>query len=191
MLSGTRAVPAVHSVQFYDRHEALIERLRGIVVSGLDLGNSVLIVATAEHRHQLAHALEKFKSQVRDAEKERRFLMCDAEETLATFMVDNRPEREQFLYSLGRLFSEFDEDRALIVFGELVSVLWDAGNKVGALELEALWNDLLNRRVFHLHCAYPRGHVSNDEETGFAAICRHHSHVIGHSTGIRQPVKIA
>jgi hypothetical protein len=188
-LPRSATVPAVHSVQFYDRHEALIERLRSIVVSGLDLGNSVLIVATAEHRRQLSHALERFKFEMRHAEKEGRFSIVDAEELLATFMVNDRPESDQFLYSVGNLLSEFDADRGLTVFGEMAAVLWDAGNKLGALELEALWNDLLNRRVFHLHCAYPRWQISNGDETGFAAICDHHSHVIGRSLGMRHRVK--
>ena len=185
----TASVPVVHSVQFYDRHEALIGRLRSIVVSGLELGNSVLLVVTPEHRRQLSHALERFEFEIRHAEKEGRFVMCDAEETLASFMIEDRPQGDRFLYSVGNLLSEFDSDRGLTVFGEMVAVLWDAGNKLGALELETLWNDLLNRRVFHLHCAYPRWQVSSGDETGFAAICDHHSHVIGRSPGLRHPLK--
>jgi hypothetical protein len=49
--------PAVHSVHIYDEHAALINRLCGIVSSGLQAGGSVLIVATASHRDQLVKEL--------------------------------------------------------------------------------------------------------------------------------------
>jgi len=33
-------------------------------------------------------------------------------------------------------------------FGEMVAILWSEGNKVGALELERLWNDVLKDHAF-------------------------------------------
>ena len=63
------------------------------------------------------------------------------------------------------------------VAGEMVSVLWEQGNKTGALALERLWNELPNERAFHLHCAYPRAIFSQDD-SGFANICDTHSHVL-------------
>lgn len=53
----------------------------------------------------------------------------------------------------------------LTVFGEMVALLWAQGNKQGALELEALWNDVLSERTFYLHCAYPRRAFSNEDES--------------------------
>jgi hypothetical protein len=64
----------------------------------------------------------------------------------------------------------------LTVFGEMVSVLWDEGKKDAALQLEALWNDALRERAFHLHCAYPRlGFINDGDET---AVCGAHTHVL-------------
>jgi hypothetical protein len=55
-----------------------------------------------------------------------------------------------------------------------------AGQKTGALQLEALWNDVLNNRAFHLHCAYPRSLFRHDADAmGMRAICDEHSHVLG------------
>src|SRR4051812_22024688 len=85
------STPSVHSVQFYDSHEALIDRLCGIASSGLLVGNSILIVATEQHREQLIAALYKLEVDVRDYAREGRFIMCDAEELLVEFMVDGCP----------------------------------------------------------------------------------------------------
>lgn len=176
--------PVVHSVQFYDEHSALINRVCGIVASGLQIGNSILIVATASHRQQLVQELERLSVDVRAHAREGRFAMFDAKETLNGFMVNGMPDRGLFLSTVGDLLADAkkaarSKDQGLTVFGEMVAVLWEAGNKDGALQLEALWNDVMNDRAFHLHCAYPRWSFTNDgDETGLAAICHTHSHVL-------------
>src|SRR3954447_20662011 len=109
--------------------------------------------------------------------------MCDAEELLAEFMVEGLPDPALFQTSVGKLLNEsgstaYSQGASLVVFGEMVAVLWDEGNRVGALALEHLWNDLLNNQAFHLHCAYPRALFSQDE-AGIFNICESHSHVVG------------
>jgi hypothetical protein len=176
--------PAVHSVHIYDEHSSLIKRLCGIVSSGLQIGNSVLVVATASHRDQLVEELNESNVDVRSLAREGRFTMYDAKEMLATFMVDGRPDRELFSQSLGKLLSNsrkkaHSDDAGLTVFGEMVAVLWEEGKKEAALEIEGLWNDALNDRAFHLHCAYPRWNFLKDgDESGLAAVCHAHSYVL-------------
>ncbi len=176
--------PNVHSVHIYDEHAALIKRLSGIVASGLRIGNSVLIVATPSHREQLIKQLAEEDVDVRQHAREGRFSMYDAKETLATFMLHGKPDRDLFMHSVGNLLkvakkNAHKKDGGLTVFGEMVSVLWDQGKKKAALELEALWNDALNERAFHLHCAYPRwGFINDGDESGMASVCHAHSHVL-------------
>lgn len=174
---------AVHSVQFYDTHEALIDRLCGVVSSALLVGNSVLVVATKDHRQLLTKSLQRLEVNVRSYAREDRFTMCDAEEMLAKFMVRDRPDPSLFLSTVGQLLLDVkkaarSKDMGLTVFGEMVAVLWDKGNKAGALALEGLWNDLLNENAFHLHCAYPRSLFSQDEP-GMLNVCESHTHVAG------------
>ncbi len=172
---------AVHSVQFYDTHQALIDRLCGVVSSALLVGNSVLIVATKEHRELLTKCLGRLGVNVRQYAREDRFTMCDAEAMLSKFMVKGMPDSKLFQSSVGKLLMEVkraakSKDMGLTVFGEMVAVLWDKGNKKGALALEDLWNDLLNESAFHLHCAYPWSLFSQDE-AGMLNVCESHTHV--------------
>jgi hypothetical protein len=176
------SAPPVHSVQFYDTHEALIERLCGVVSSGLLIGNSVVIIATESHRNRLTAALQRLEVDLRTYAREERFTICDAEGLLAKFMVNDLPNLKRFLSSVGELLvhskkAARGKDRGFTVFGEMVSVLWEQGNKKGALALEGLWNELLNERAFHLHCAYPRAIFSQDD-AGFSKVCDTHSHVL-------------
>lgn len=158
----------VHSVQFYDTDQALIDRLCGVVSSALLVGNSVLIVATNVHREQLTKALQRLEVNVRNYAREERFTMCDADEMLSKFMVKGMPDPKLFLSTVGQLLLEVkkaarSKDLGLTVFGEMVAVLW---------------NDLLNERAFHLHCAYPRSLFSQDEP-GMLNVCESHTHVAG------------
>ena len=172
--------PAVHSVHIYDEPAALITRLCGLVSGSLLVGDSVLLVTTAEHRDQLMKELTACGVDVRPHARQGRFVMLDAKELLSTFIRDGMPDRDLFFATVGKVLSEARKSSksvasGLTVFGEMVAVLWDSGNKRAALQLEALWNDALNDRAFHLHCAYPRAGFVGGEETH---VCAVHSHVL-------------
>lgn len=188
--NGEAIVPVfapVHSVFFYDTDAALVERLHGMVSSGFNLGKSALIVATHEHCQQLSEALKKNGVDADARIREARLWMRDAGEMLSQFMVSDRPNPALFQASVGRLLKDAknsagQDDQKLVVFGEMVALLWNGGNKRGALELECLWNNLLSQTAFHLHCAYPRSLFSKDA-TGMMNVCESHSHVFGAIAG--------
>ena len=173
--------PAVHSVQIYENSSAFLSRLCGIVYSGLQKGNSVLIVATEKHRDELVRELRGTGVDVRSRAREGRYTMVDAQELLATFMVGGMPDRKRFEASVGGMLEVVRniarrKRRQVTVFGEMVAVLWENGQREAALRLEELWNEMLSRHSFHLHCAYPK-HIL-DGEADAAAVCGSHSHVI-------------
>ena len=173
--------PAVHSVHVYNESASLISRLCGIVSSSLQVGDAVLIVATTEHRDQLVKELVSRGVDIRTHARDGRYTMVDATEMLSTFMVNGMPDRDLFMDSVGGMLMKArkaacSEAHGLTVFGEMVTVLWEQGKKQAALQLEALWNDALNDRAFHLHCAYPRSGFVNDGDE--LAVCRTHSHVV-------------
>lgn len=185
MLHDRRQSPLIHSVHFYEHDSELVDRLRGIVVSALASGNAVLIVATEVHREQLSRTLHQNWTNWAAARDEGRFLMVDARETLERFMVNGHPDRKRFVAVVSDLvrncrFTSLSANRGLTVFGEMVAVLWEDGNKNAALELEALWNELLSDRTFHLHCAYARPTLEQAEDPeAMRLVCDHHSHVVG------------
>jgi len=173
--------PAVHSVHIYNEQSALISRLCGVVASSLRVGDSVLIVATLDTRNQLTDELRKTEVDVRVHARQGRFTMVDASEALSTFIIDDMPDAGLFTISIGQMLADSrkrarSRQQGLTVFGEMVAVLWDQGNKEAALRLEALWNAALHDRTFHLHCAYPRWLFKNDSD--ITAVCSAHSHVL-------------
>ena len=66
------------------------------------------------------------------------------------------------------------------VYGEMVALLWDAGQLNAALEVEGLWNDLARDIPFGLYCGYPESAVSGaDQRAALAEVCRLHGAVVG------------
>jgi hypothetical protein len=183
--------PLVHSVHFYETDEALVARLHNIIVSSLEGGSSVLIVATDEHRGQLAAAMDQSGPKISKL-AEKHLQMLDAKQMLGKFMVSGHPSDRRFRDSVGKLIIEArvaakDERRGLTVFGEMVAILWAEGNKLGALELERLWNDLLHERSFHLHCAYPRWILQDGPDSLLVkSVCDEHSLVFGHAAHLKR-----
>lgn len=172
---------AIHSVHIYNDSSDLISRLCEVVYSSLKVGDAVLIVATAHHRERLVKGLRKTGIELREHAREGRYTMIDADEMLSTFMVNGMPDSCLFTTSVGDVLAKArkgarSKAQGLMVFGEMVAVLWDKGAKDAALQLEALWNGALHHRAFHLHCAYPRwGFINADDEV---AVCAAHSHLV-------------
>ena len=177
----TSRYPAVHSVHIYNDSADLISRLCGIVSSSLRIGDAVLIVATTEHRNQLVKEVQSAGVNLREHARHGRYTMVDTGEMLSTFMVKGMPDAGLFWLSMGAMLAKTrkaarNKAHGLTVFGEMVAVLWDQGEKKAALELEQLWNDTLNHRAFLLHCAYPRSGFINEADE--AAVCSVHTHLV-------------
>ena len=178
----TRAAP-VHSVHVYEDDFSLISRLCAIFAAGLPVGDAVVVIATHPHREKLVRCLRSHGIDVPSYARPGRFRMFDAVELLSLFMEHGSSDRKNLLCAMDTILRDAQnascsKDRGLIVFGEMVSLLWDGRDREGAIELEMLWNDLLNERAFHLHCAYPRDGLINGEEGELDAVCGLHSHVL-------------
>jgi PAS domain S-box-containing protein len=173
---------SAHAVHFYEDPTVLIDGLGEFVGSALGTGGACLVIATRTHREQLAERLKGwgFPSITRS----NRYISLDAEETLATFMVDGWPDEELFCRviepALVRARAGVRRTGAPIVaFGEMVALLWAKGKCEAAIRLEQLWNKLAARHSFLLRCAYPMGRFGQEAHDGpFRQICAEHSHVI-------------
>ncbi|HEX3967447.1 MAG TPA: PAS domain S-box protein [Edaphobacter sp.] len=176
-------VSSSHSVQFYEEDSSLIDALARFIGSSLLAGNSAIVIATEAHRKSLVEHLKARGLDTAPAIGEQRFLLLDASETLALFMLDGRPDPDRFLSCMDSLLSRVhavSKNRApLAAFGEMVALLWADGNQNAAVELEQLWNRLAETHCFHLHCAYPI-HLFADrhDAESIKAICAEHSSVI-------------
>ena len=150
--------PEEHFVQLYGKNDRLLTRnVARYLGEGLRRGDGLLVIATAEHRGSVVRQLAEERTYTR-AVLEGRLVFLDAEATLNRFMVDGEPDRARFERIIGETLRGV-RGRAvhsgIRAYGEMVGVLWKAGQFSAAVRLEELWNQLLDSSDVSLFCAYP------------------------------------
>ena len=181
MAIAARIEPSDHVVLFYEHDDALVGSVCDYLIEALDGDDVALVVATPEHASAFDTTMVRAGIDVDQARADGRLVMIDADEAMSRFMVEGWPKASAFFAAFGGLIGgAADTGRRVKVYGEMVAVLWDAGNLAAAIELETLWNDLGELMPFSLFCAYPAHMVSGDEnEASLDQLCQCHSEVLG------------
>jgi hypothetical protein len=174
------AGPRDHVVQFYERDEELVLTVSGYLGDGLRAGEVAIVVATEVHWLAFEAALRRSGIDVTQAVADGTLLMLDACQTLPLFMTDTGPDPAAFDDVIGDLVRRATRSgRRLRAYGEMVALLWDAGDVTAAIELEALWNNLGLQVPFSLFCAYPMQSVGGSQYAhAFDQVCHLHSAII-------------
>jgi hypothetical protein len=174
-----------HVVHFYEQDPELVDAVAGYVAAGVVANEVVIVIATEAHRDAFALALELAGVDTAKGCAGERLVFLDAPTTMAAFMRDGQIDRDAFHQVVGGLLRTAAESgRAVRAYGEMVSLLWDTGNVVGAIELETLWNELGRELPFSLYCAYPAASTSGTEHAqALHRICHLHSSVLHGASG--------
>ena len=145
-----------HVVQFYESDVFLIDSVSRFVGGALTAREGSLVIATEDHRQAIHKKLVACGIDVAEAVANGRFVMLDAAETLATFMIDGAPDPHRFAEFIGNVVARVAEGgKRVRAFGEMVALLWAKGNRSAAIRLEELWNELAKTHRFALLCGYP------------------------------------
>jgi anti-sigma regulatory factor (Ser/Thr protein kinase) len=166
--------PHDHVVHVYTHDAQLVTELASFITQGLSQDESVVIVATAEHRAAITKTLDAGSQRGADT-----FVVLDAADTLQKFMIDDAPDPALFETVIGGIVDAAARGgRPVRAFGEMVAVLWEQGNVTGALALEGLWNDLAATREFFLMCAYPSSSLDGGSLHAMNSVCQLHSKLV-------------
>jgi MEDS: MEthanogen/methylotroph, DcmR Sensory domain len=174
--------PEEHFVQLYGKDDRLLTRnVSRYLAEGLRRGDGLLVIATAEHRGSLVRRLTQERTYTR-AVLEGRLVFLDAETTLNRFMVDGEPDQARFERIIGEALAGVRTravQNGIRAYGEMVGVLWKAGQFSAAVRLEGLWNELLYSSDVSLFCAYPIDVFSPEFQAASvdALLCAH-THVV-------------
>jgi len=179
--SSLEATNRHHAVQFYEDGEFLFETVSRFLVAGLEANESLLVIATPEHRDGILRHLAPFE--IERAIASGQVILCDANEMLGKFMVGDTPDPDLFHDALARVMSELKSGnrarKRVRAFGEMVDVLWRQGNGEGALQLEALWSQAQAEYSLSLLCAYLMGDFYKEVDSArFVEVCGRHTHVM-------------
>ncbi len=175
---------SAHSVQFYFSDSILVDELARFIGTALVCGDAAIVIATGPHREALARELKARDLDTTRALAEGRFVCRDAAQTLVRIMRDQMPDPELFSDTVGGLITQAraatkSEQSGIVIFGEMVALLWADEKQQAAVRLEELWNTLAARHSFSLRCAYPmKGFHKKEHADSFAKICGEHSAVL-------------
>jgi anti-sigma regulatory factor (Ser/Thr protein kinase) len=181
--------PGEHAVHFYGTDDELAATVGDFLSAGIRAGDGVLVIATPPHWRAFEAALAAAGIDVAAERQAGRLLAEDARELLALFLGSGGLDAERFLSVMSGLVRRAAAGgRPVRIYGEMVSVLWDAGHVALAIDMEDRWNGLGARIPFTLLCGYPSRVLSNAATAAAAReVCRLHSDVIAVSPGDAGP----
>ncbi|HET9181003.1 MAG TPA: MEDS domain-containing protein [Candidatus Angelobacter sp.] len=173
--------PCGHAVQFYETDLSLIESVVQHFASPLSAGDTTVIVATPEHCQALAETLAKRGIEVAVLRANNRYIEMDAAGALEKIMLQGLPDPERFASIIGARIVRAEalaQGRRVLVYGEMVALLWQEARYEATIRLEQLWNSFAERHSFFLLCGYPLELFNHAENRRmFFNICGEHTSV--------------
>lgn len=177
--SSSSGPSGYHAIRFYESDRSLARIVAEFLKEGFDGGSPGIVVATASLRTDIIRELTDRSLDVDQFQRSNDLLLIDAKETLSTFMRDGEPDAGRFKDEMCQVIREVCRDRTgctVRIFGQMVDVLWQQGERDAAIRVEILWNQLAQTEAFSLLCGYAMGNFYKDAQ--FADICAQHSHIV-------------
>src|SRR5438067_2034670 len=168
-----------HVVHFYERDADLVDVIVADLVDAWRAGAVAVLISTEPHRLAFEAAVVAAGVDVVAARRDGSLVTLDAADTVGRLVSHGQVDGQAFRSVVGGVMQRAaGTGRPVWAYGEMVALLWDAGDVLGAVELERLWNDLGQEIDFSLVCAYRASSVA---APGHAAalheICGLHSEV--------------
>jgi len=181
-----------HVVQFYAREWELAAGVGEYLAEALDAGCAVVVVATRAHRLAFESYLAGVDANVAAARADGRYHAIDAAALLRRFAGAGQVDPASFEAEVGQVIRAAGAGgRPVRLYGEMVALLWEAGQLNAALELEGLWNDLARDIPFGLYCGYPEAPATGaDQRAALAEVCRLHAAVVGTPASAGRPARV-
>ena len=174
--------PAGHVVQLYQDEDFFGEAVAHFAAEGFAKNESVILVATRSHWTNVSRRLATRGLDPDALSRRHQLTVLDADLTLPKFMVGNQPDARTFK-ELAR--QTIEKVRAGGKFagvrwwGEMVNVLYVAGNKRGSHRLEQLFDEVAHEQSIAIFCSFLMDkYDARIYDEDFGNVCGTHSHVI-------------
>lgn len=151
--------PCSHMVQFYGGDALLLgQRVAHFIGEGLALGEPALVIAGARNSDAFVCELGVAGHDPIAAIRSGQLVLIDAEALLGEMTAGGPLTWEGFDRSAGAAVRTLRERTGAVhmrAYGEMVGILWQAGQVGEAEVLETCWNRLLEDGGLSLFCGYP------------------------------------
>lgn len=175
------AARSSHEVRIYSDDAVFLDDFAAFIGAALMAGNTVIFLGTNSHCDGILPRLLARGSDVAAAIQHDRYVCVDAASTLAKLMVKGRPDSSQFFEVAGELITTAikgtdGKPSRIVACGECAGLLWEEGKQEAALQLERLWNEVINLCALDVVCAYQRSVVEKATQIS-EKMCAEHSTV--------------
>jgi hypothetical protein len=172
-----------HEVHFYSSDDFLLEGFTQFIVTALNGGSAVIVLATESHRNSLISRLEAHGIDMTAAMDQRRYVPLDSVDILSKFMVDDLPDPIRLFKVLEDLIATVSSGTGgahtrVVACGGLAPFLLSQGKPESAIRLEQLWDQVVKRYGLDTLCTYSRSNFASEQDRDvFQRICGLHSSV--------------
>lgn len=161
-LSDTRA-PGAHVVAFFETDAELVRDVGRFLAQEIQAGRVGVAVATPQHQRAFENELRRLGVDVNKALSQGSYVPLDAHVTLEQITVDGEVRIDRFDSAVRALLRQVTgAGRGVAIYGEMVQLLWHAGQVGSVIHLELLWNDMQREFDFSLYCSYHSDRVEKD-----------------------------
>jgi len=143
---------ASHTLQLCRTEDYGTGRIAAFVREGLNRGEDVLVVASADRCAAVEEALRTMTIPLDAARASERLTFVDIEEMLAAVLVDGMIDRERFAESVRPFLQR--STRPKRAYGEMATKLVSDGHVEAALALEQIGNEFAHDAGVRILCGY-------------------------------------
>jgi DNA-binding NarL/FixJ family response regulator len=177
---GRTEITRNHEVEFYSDDAEFVVGFTRFIEASLESGTAVIVIATESHRTSLLQRLREHGVDILAAVEQGRYVSVDVGETLATFMVNDQPDRTRLLKVAGNLIAaakaSSGEYARVAACGECSPILWEQGKTEAAVEVEHLWDAIAQICNVDILCGYVLSSFQRERENHiYERICAEHS----------------
>ncbi len=181
--TGAQAPEHNHEVVFYSDDAAFVVGLTSFIEAALKAGRPVIVVATEAHRKSLLQRLLACGVDIAAAMEQGLYISLDVNQTLSTFMVDDRPDSVRFVELFSDLLSSATKatkgkNCRVAACGEFAPTLWLQGKTDAAIQVEHLTDEVAKTCNVDILCGYVFDRFQHEQEGHiYARISTEHSAV--------------
>lgn len=168
-----------HLVQTYTDRRHLARVVADYLGAGLARNEAAVLIATPPHVQLVVYRLATLGIDVPHAIDRRQLLILDAQETLASFMIDGWPDRDRFVRIVAAALEHVRpaSSGGVRLYGEMVELLWRDSSDA-TIEVERLWNEVLRAAGASLLCGYRLDGLDRRLQSTLRWITSAHSHLL-------------
>lgn len=166
-----------HVALFYRHHAEAAREVARLTHRFLEDGAVAILVLTEANAGDYTAALTAEGIDVSARLAARDLIVIDAG-TVTDLVANGQVEPTGFERVIAAVFDELEPGRPVFVYGEAVSVLWQAGDVSAAFALEHAWSRLFASVPLTMVCGYRSELTSEYRSTSLEGICALHSMVL-------------